>query len=32
VIGEFAVNDGILTPIGTIPVSTGAGAAGLATN
>jgi hypothetical protein len=32
VIGEFAVNGGTLTPIGTIPVSTGDGAAGLATN
>jgi hypothetical protein len=32
VIGEFAVNDGALTPIGTVPVSTGDGAAGLATN
>jgi 6-phosphogluconolactonase len=32
VIGEFAVNHGTLTPIGTAPVSTGDGAAGLATN
>jgi hypothetical protein len=32
VIGEFAVNGGTLTPIGTVPVSTGDGAAGLATN
>jgi 6-phosphogluconolactonase len=32
VIGEFAVNAGTLTPIGTVPVSTGDGAAGLATN
>jgi hypothetical protein len=31
-IGEFAVNGGTLTPIGTVPVSTGGGAAGLATN
>jgi 6-phosphogluconolactonase len=32
VIGEFAVNGGNLTPIGTVSVSTGDGAAGLATN
>jgi 6-phosphogluconolactonase (cycloisomerase 2 family) len=32
VIGEFAVNGGTLTPIGTVPVSTGDGAAGVATN
>jgi 6-phosphogluconolactonase len=31
-IGEFAVSGGNLTPLGSIPVSTGAGAAGLATN
>jgi 6-phosphogluconolactonase len=32
VIGEFAVSGGSLTPLGTVPVSTGDGAAGLATN
>jgi 6-phosphogluconolactonase len=32
VIGEFAVNDGTVTPIGTVPVSTGDGAAGLTSN
>jgi 6-phosphogluconolactonase (cycloisomerase 2 family) len=32
VIGEFAVNGGTLTPIGTVPVPTGDGAAGLATS
>lgn len=32
VIGEFAVTGGTLTPIGAVPVSTGDGAAGLATN
>ena len=32
VIGEFAVRGGSLTPIGTVPVSTGNGAAGLASN
>ncbi len=32
VIGEFAVNGATLTAIGTVPVSTGDGAAGLATN
>lgn len=32
VIGEFAVNGGTLTATGTVPVSTGDGAAGLATN
>jgi 6-phosphogluconolactonase (cycloisomerase 2 family) len=31
-IGEFVVNGGTLTPIGTVPVATGDGAAGLATN
>jgi 6-phosphogluconolactonase (cycloisomerase 2 family) len=31
-IGEFAVDGGDLTSLGTVPVSTGAGAAGLATN
>jgi 6-phosphogluconolactonase len=32
VIGEFAVNGGTLTALGSVPVSTGAGAAGLATS
>ena len=32
VIGEFTVSGGSLTPIGTVPVSTGHGAAGLASN
>ena len=32
VIGEFAVNGGTFTALGSVPVSTGAGAAGLATN
>jgi 6-phosphogluconolactonase len=32
VIGEFARSGGVLTPIGTVPIPTGAGSAGMATN